>query len=154
VPFYPDRMASRILGMGDVLSLIEKAEESFEEDEARKLEKKLRDASFTLEDFLSQMQQIKKMGPLSQVLGMLPGVGAQLKNVSIDDKQINHVVAIVLSMTKKERNHPDIINASRKKRIAAGSGMQIQDVNKLLKQFEEMKKMMKNFSKNKYKMPF
>jgi signal recognition particle subunit SRP54 len=153
-PFYPDRMASRILGMGDVLSLIEKAEESFEEDEARKLEKKLRDASFTLEDFLSQMQQIKKMGPLSQVLGMLPGVGAQLKNVSIDDKQINHVEAIVLSMTKKERNHPEIINASRKKRIAAGSGMQIQDVNKLLKQFEEMKKMMKNFSKNKYKMPF
>lgn len=146
-PFYPDRMASRILGMGDVLSLIEKAEETFEEEEAKKLEKKLRDATFNLEDFLSQMQQIKKMGPLNQILGMLPGVGSQLKNVEVDDKQIARIEAIILSMTKKERANPDIINASRKKRIAAGSGMQVQDVNRLLKQFDEMKKMMKKFAK-------
>lgn len=152
--FHPDRMASRILGMGDVLSLIEKAEENFEEEEAKKLEKKIREATFTLEDFLSQMQQIKKMGPISQVIGMLPGVGSQLKNIPIDDKQIARVEAIVLSMTKKERNNPDIINASRKKRIAAGCGMQVQDVNRLLKQFEDMKKMMKQFSKGKMRMPF
>lgn len=151
--FHPDRMASRILGMGDVLSLIEKAEENFEE-EAKKLEKKIREATFTLEDFLAQMQQIKKMGPISQVIGMLPGVGSQLKNIPIDDKQIARVEAIVLSMTKKERNNPDIINASRKKRIAAGCGMQVQDVNRLLKQFEDMKKMMKQFSKGKMRMPF
>jgi len=152
--FHPDRMASRILGMGDVLSLIEKAEESFEEEEAKKLEKKIREATFTLEDFLSQMQQIKKMGPISQVIGMLPGVGSQLKNIPIDDKQIARVEAIVLSMTPKERNNPDIINASRKKRIAAGCGMQVQDVNRLLKQFEDMKKMMKQFSKGKMRLPF
>ena len=152
--FHPDRMASRILGMGDVLSLIEKAEESFEEEEAKKLEKKIREATFTLEDFLAQMQQIKKMGPISQVIGMLPGVGSQLKNIPIDDKQIARVEAIVLSMTKKERNNPDIINASRKKRIAAGCGMQVQDVNRLLKQFEDMKKMMKQFSKGKMRLPF
>ena len=152
--FHPDRMASRILGMGDVLSLIEKAEENFEEEEARKLEKKLREATFTLEDFLAQMQQIKKMGPISQVIGMLPGVGSQLKNIPIDDKQIARVEAIVLSMTKKERNNPDIINASRKKRIAAGCGMQVQDVNRLLKQFDDMKKMMKQFSKGKMRLPF
>ncbi|MBE5813067.1 MAG: signal recognition particle protein [Clostridiales bacterium] len=152
--FHPDRMASRILGMGDVLSLIEKAEENFEEEEARKLEKKIREATFTLEDFLAQMQQIKKMGPISQVIGMLPGVGSQLKNIPIDDKQIARVEAIVLSMTKKERNNPDIINASRKKRIAAGCGMQVQDVNRLLKQFEDMKKMMKQFSKGKMRLPF
>ena len=152
--FHPDRMASRILGMGDVLSLIEKAEESFEVEEAKKLEKKIREATFTLEDFLAQMQQIKKMGPISQVIGMLPGVGSQLKNIPIDDKQIARVEAIVLSMTKKERNNPDIINASRKDRIAAGCGMQVQDVNRLLKQFEDMKKMMKQFSKGKMRMPF
>ena len=148
-PFYPDRMASRILGMGDVLSLIEKAQESFEEEEALKLEKKLREATFTLEDFLSQMQQIKKMGPISQLLGMIPGMGAQLKDIEIDDKQVARVEAIILSMTPKEREKPEIVNASRKKRIAAGSGMQVQDVNRLLKQFEEMKKMMKKFKNNK-----
>lgn len=148
-PFYPDRMASRILGMGDVLSLIEKAQESFEEEEALKLEKKLREATFTLEDFLSQMQQIKKMGPISQLLGMIPGMGAQLKDIQIDDKQVARVEAIILSMTPKEREKPEIVNASRKKRIAAGSGMQVQDVNRLLKQFEEMKKMMKKFKNNK-----
>lgn len=148
-PFYPDRMASRILGMGDVLSLIEKAQESFEEEEAIALEKKLRDATFTLEDFLSQMRQIKKMGPISQLLGMIPGLGAQLKDVEIDDKQVARVEAIVLSMTPQERRKPEIINASRKKRIAAGCGMQVQDVNRLLKQFEEMRKMMKQLKNNK-----
>lgn len=153
-PFYPDRMASRILGMGDVMSLIEKAQENFEEEEAKKLEKKLRDATFTLEDFLSQMQQIKKMGPISQLLGMIPGLSAQLKDMPIDDKQIARVEAIVLSMTKKERERPEIINASRRKRIAAGSGMQVQDVNRLLKQFEEMKKMMKQMKNGKHKFPF
>ncbi len=148
-PFYPDRMASRILGMGDVLSLIEKAQESFEEEEAIALEKKLRDATFSLEDFLAQMRQIKKMGPISQLLGMIPGVGAQLKNIEIDDKQVARVEAIVLSMTPQERRKPEIINASRKKRIALGCGMQVQDVNRLLKQFEEMRKMMKQFKNNK-----
>ena len=148
-PFYPDRMASRILGMGDVLSLIEKAQESFEEEEAIALEKKLRDATFTLEDFLSQMRQIKKMGPISQLLGMIPGLGAQLKDIEIDDKQVARVEAIVLSMTPQERRKPEIINASRKKRIASGCGMQVQDVNRLLKQFEEMRKMMKQFKNNK-----
>ena len=153
-PFYPDRMASRILGMGDVLSLIEKAQENFEEEEALKLEKKLREATFTLEDFLSQMQQIKKMGPISQLLGMIPGMGAQLKDIQIDDKQVARVEAIILSMTPKEREKPEIVNASRKKRIAAGSGMQVQDVNRLLNQFEEMKKMMKKFKNNKRGFPF
>lgn len=148
-PFYPDRMASRILGMGDVLSLIEKAQENFEEEEALKLEKKLREATFTLGDFLSQMQQIKKMGPISQLLGMIPGMGAQLKDIEIDDKQVARIEAIILSMTPKEREKPEIINASRKKRIASGSGMQVQDVNRLLKQFDEMKKMMKKFKNNK-----
>ena len=148
-PFYPDRMASRILGMGDVLSLIEKAQENFEEEEALKLEKKLREATFTFEDFLAQMRQIKKMGPISQLIGMIPGMGAQLKDIDIDDKQVNRVEAIVLSMTPLERRKPEIINASRKKRIAAGSGMQVQDVNRLLKQFEEMKKMMKQLKNNK-----
>lgn len=148
-PFYPDRMASRILGMGDVLSLIEKAQENFEEEEALALEKKLREASFNLEDFLTQMRQIKKMGPISQLIGMIPGVGSQLKDIQIDDKQVARIEAIVLSMTPLERRKPEIINASRKKRIATGSGMQVQDVNKLLKQFEEMKKMMKQFKNNK-----
>ena len=119
-----------------------------------KLEKKLREATFTLEDFLSQMQQIKKMGPISQLLGMIPGMGAQLKDIQIDDKQVARVEAIILSMTPKEREKPEIVNASRKKRIAAGSGMQVQDVNRLLKQFEEMKKMMKKFKNNKRGFPF
>jgi signal recognition particle subunit SRP54 len=148
-PFYPDRMASRILGMGDVLSLIEKAQENFEEEEAIALEKKIREATFTLEDFLTQMRQIKKMGPISQLIGMIPGMGAELKNIQIDDKQVNRVEAIVLSMTPLERRKPEIINASRKKRIAAGCGMQVQDVNRLLKQFEDMKKMMKQLKNNK-----
>ncbi len=143
-PFFPDRMASRILGMGDVLSLIEKAQEAFDEKKALELEKKMRTQQLTLEDFLEQMQQIKKMGPLSQVLGMLPGMNNKaLQNVDIDEKKMGHVEAIIKSMTRQERNDPSVINGSRRKRIAAGSGTTIQEVNKLLKDFEEMKKLMK-----------
>jgi signal recognition particle subunit SRP54 len=143
-PFYPDRMASRILGMGDVLSLIEKAQEAFDEKKALELERKMRTQQLTLEDFLEQMQQLKKMGPLSQVLSMLPGMNSKaMQNVDVDEKAMGQVEAIIKSMTRQERNDPSIINGSRRKRIAAGSGTTIQDVNKLLKQFEEMKKLMK-----------
>jgi signal recognition particle subunit SRP54 len=143
-PFYPDRMASRILGMGDVLSLIEKAQEAFDEKKASEMERKLRTQQFTLDDFLEQMQQVKKMGPLDQVLGMLPGMNPKaMQNVSVDEKKMGHTEAIIKSMTAKERNDPSIINGSRRKRIAAGSGTTIQDVNRLLKEFEEMKKLMK-----------
>lgn len=146
-PFYPDRMASRILGMGDVLSLIEKAQTAFDEKQAIELEKKMRTATFTLDDFLDQMQQIKKMGPLNQILGMLPGVDTKaLKGVDLDDKQFARTVAIVQSMTKQERINPSILNARRRIRIANGSGTSVTDVNRLLKQFEDMKKMMKQFS--------
>ncbi|HHW22514.1 MAG TPA: signal recognition particle protein [Clostridiaceae bacterium] len=146
-PFYPDRMASRILGMGDVLSLIEKAQTAFDEKQALELEKKMRTATFTLDDFLEQMQQIKKMGPISQILSMLPGVDAKaLKGVDVDEKQFARTVAIVQSMTKQERNNPAILNASRRIRIAKGSGTTVTDVNRLLKQFEDMKKMMKQFT--------
>jgi len=145
-PFYPDRMASRILGMGDVLSLIEKAQESFDEKKALELEKKMRTMQFTLDDFLEQMQQVKKMGPLDQVLGMIPGMNPKaLGNIDIEqnEKKIARVEAIIKSMTKQERNDPSIINGSRRKRIAAGSGTTVQEVNKLLKDFEEMKKLFK-----------
>jgi signal recognition particle subunit SRP54 len=143
-PFYPDRMASRILGMGDVLSLIEKAQEAFDEKKASEMEHKLRTQQFTLDDFLEQMQQVKKMGPLDQVLGMLPGMNSKaMQNVEVDEKKMGHTEAIIKSMTAKERNDPSIINGSRRKRIAAGSGTMIQDVNRLLKEFEEMKKLMK-----------
>ncbi|HBR01354.1 MAG TPA: signal recognition particle protein [Ruminiclostridium sp.] len=146
-PFYPDRMASRILGMGDVLSLIEKAQTAFDEKKAIELEKKMRTASFTLDDFLEQMQQIKKMGPLNQVLGMMPGMDTKaLKGVDLDEKQFARTVAIVQSMTKQERNNPNILNASRRQRIAKGSGTTVTDVNRLLKQFEDMKKLMKTLS--------
>jgi len=162
-PFYPDRMASRILGMGDVLSLIEKAQEAFDEKKALEMEKKLRSQQFTLDDFLDQMQQVKKMGPLNQVLGMLPGMNAKaLQNIEVDEKKLGHVEAIIKSMTAKERNDPSIINGSRRKRIAAGSGTSVQEVNSLLKQFEEMKKMMKMMTDmgkrgkgfGKFRMPF
>jgi signal recognition particle subunit SRP54 len=162
-PFYPDRMASRILGMGDVLSLIEKAQEAFDEKKALEMEKKLRSQQFTLDDFLDQMQQVKKMGPLNQVLGMLPGMNAKaLHNIEVDEKKLGHVEAIIKSMTAKERNDPSIINGSRRKRIAAGSGTSVQEVNSLLKQFEEMKKMMKMMTDmgkrgkgfGKFRMPF
>ena len=152
--FYPDRMASRILGMGDILSLIEKAEQAYDEKTAKEMEKKLREQTFTLEDFLDQMRQLKKMGNLEQLLGMMPGVNAgALKNAQIDESQMSRIEAIILSMTVKERTNPDIINGSRRKRIAAGSGTSVEDVNRLLKQFEQMKKMMKQFSgKNMKKM--
>jgi len=146
-PFHPDRMASRILGMGDVLSLIEKAQEAFDEKKALELEKKMRTQQFTMEDYLEQLQQMKKMGPLDQILGMLPGVDTKaLKGVQIDEKKMLHVEAIIKSMTKKERIHPDIINGSRRKRIASGSGTTIQEVNKVLKDFEELKKLMKQMT--------
>jgi signal recognition particle subunit SRP54 len=144
--FHPERMSSRILGMGDVLSLIERAEAAVDVADAQKMMAKLQRAEFTLEDFMAQMEQMKKLGPLEQILGMLPGVGKQLKNIQIDEKQMKRVEAIILSMTKEERRHPQIINASRKKRIAAGSGMAIQDVNRLLTQFEQTRKMMKQFA--------
>jgi len=160
-PFHPDRMASRILGMGDVLSLIEKAQENFDQKKAQELEKKIRKMEFNFEDFLEQMQQVKKMGPLNQLIGMIPGMNMQkLGNVEISDKEIAHIEAIIQSMTLEERRNPEIINPSRKRRIAAGSGRDIQEVNRLIKQFEQMKKMMKQLSgmtkgkKGKFKLPF
>lgn len=146
-PFYPDRMASRILGMGDVLTLIEKAQQSFDEKKAEEMERKLRQNRFTLEDFLEQMEQLKNMGPLQDILGMLPGVNANaLKGVAIDEKALPRVEAIILSMTKEERENPSIINSSRKRRIAKGSGVRVEDVNRLLKQFEMMQKMVKQMN--------
>ncbi|KGX88474.1 signal recognition particle protein [Pontibacillus litoralis] len=152
-PFHPDRMASRILGMGDVLSLIEKAQNEVDEDQAKQLEQKMRDASFTLDDFLDQMGQVRNMGPLDELLGMIPGADKMkgLKNVQVDEKQLNHVEAIIKSMTKQEREDPGIINASRKKRIAKGSGRNVSEVNRLLKQFTDMKKMMKQMTNQKGK---
>ncbi len=146
-PFYPDRMASRILGMGDVLSLIEKAQETFDMNKAAEMERKLRTQQFTLDDFLDQMQQVKKMGPLNQVLGMIPGMNAKaMQNIEVDEKKLSHVEAIIQSMTLKERKDPSILNASRRRRVAAGSGTSIQEVNRLLREFEQMKKMMKMLS--------
>ena len=142
-PFYPDRMASRILGMGDMLSLIEKAQSAFDADQAKDLEKKLRKEDFTLDDFLTQLQQVKKLGSMEQILSMIPGVGNKLKDVQIDEKELKRVEAIIQSMTRKERRDPNIINGSRRKRIASGSGTKVQDINKLLKQFTEARKMMK-----------
>ncbi len=144
-PFYPDRMASRILGMGDVLSLIEKAQNAYDEEQARELEKKMRTLDFNLEDFFDQLQQIKKMGPLKDLMKMMPGIGGKINidDLNIDDNATKHIEAIIQSMTKKERQNPDILNGSRKRRIAKGSGTSIQEINKLLKQFDEMKKMMK-----------
>ena len=153
--FDPERMASRILGMGDILSIVEKAEEVIDEEEAKKSVKKLQSGKFDLEDFLSQMKQIKKLGPLENILKMLPGASKMgLNKINIDPKQIAHIEAIILSMTPKERRNPDIIKASRKIRIAKGSGMKVEDVNKLLTQFEQMKKMMKQISNGNMKLPF
>lgn len=147
--FHPDRMASRILGMGDVLTLIEKAQQNFDEKKAAELEKKMRQSNFTLVDYLDQMEQIKNMGSIQDLLGMMPGVNhAALKDVQIDEKQIDRVKAIILSMTIEEREKPQIINTSRKKRIAAGCGMKVEDVNRFLKQFEQTQKMMKQFTKS------
>lgn len=146
-PFHPDRMASRILGMGDVLSLIEKAQAGIDEKKALEMERKMRTAQFTLDDFLDQLEQMKNMGPLDEILGMIPGMNSKaLKGMNVDNKDLVKIEAIIKSMNKKERDNPDIIDSSRRKRIANGSGTQVQDVNKLLKQFKETKKMMKKFS--------
>lgn len=146
-PFHPDRIASRILGMGDVLSLIEKAEAAYDEKNAAELERKIRESTFSLEDFLMQLRQLRKMGNLDQILGMLPGANTgALKDINLDEKQMAHTEAIVLSMTPQERLHPEIINGARRKRIAAGCGLTVEDVNKLLRQFDQMKKMMKQFA--------
>ncbi|HZG61119.1 MAG TPA: signal recognition particle protein [Anoxybacillus sp.] len=144
-PFHPERMASRILGMGDVLTLIEKAQAAIDEEKAKELEQKMRTLSFTFDDFLEQLGQVRKMGPLDEIIKMLPGANKikGLNNIQVDEKQISRVEAIIRSMTKEEKANPEIINASRKKRIAKGSGTSVQEVNRLLKQFEEMKKMMK-----------
>ena len=146
-PFHPDRMASRILGMGDIVSLVEKAQESVDQEQAKKLEEKIRKNSFTLEDFYDQLQQIKKMGPLESIIGMIPGVGKALKGVQIDESGMVRVEAMIQSMTPFERQNPHVIDGSRKKRIASGSGNSVQAVNQLLKQFNAMRKMMKNVNK-------
>lgn len=144
--FYPDRMASRILGMGDVESLIEKAQNALDEEKAKEMEQKIKKASFDFNDFLDSMDQMEKLGGMQDMLSMLPGLGSQLKNVEIDEKQMNRPKSIILSMTKEERANPDIINPSRKRRIAKGAGVDISEVNRLLKQFEQMRKMMKQMS--------
>ncbi len=143
-PFYPERIASRIIGMGDILTLVEKAEQEFDQKEAEALEEKIRKNQFTFDDFLAQLRTIRKMGSLRDLLGMLPGMDKAMKNINIDDKAFSKVEAIILSMTPKERSAPKIINGSRRIRIAKGSGTTVQDVNKLLKQFEEMQKLMKS----------
>lgn len=160
-PFHPERMASRILGMGDVMSLIEKAQESVDEEKAKELEQKFRTQTFTLDDFLDQLQQVKKMGPLDEILKMMPGMNKikGLENAQVDESQMGRVEAVIRSMTIAERTTPEIINANRRKRIAKGSGTSIQEVNRLLKQFEDMKKMVKQMTnmqqkgKKKMKMP-
>jgi signal recognition particle subunit SRP54 len=150
-PFHPDRIASRILGMGDVVTLVEKAQEQFDQEKAVKLEEKLRKAQLTLDDFLDQLREVKKMGPLSQVIGMLPGANRIPDNAQIDEGALIRIEAMIQSMTKEERRRPSIINGSRRRRIAIGSGTTVQEVNRLLKQFEEMQKMMKRLSKGNMK---
>lgn len=153
--FYPDRMATRILGMGDIMSMIEKAESVIDEDEARKTAKKMENGKFDLEDFLTTFKQIKKMGPLENLIKMIPGMNKMVpKDVKIDPKDIAHVEAIILSMTPKERRHPELLKASRKIRIAKGSGRTVEEVNRLLKQFDQMKIMMKQLKNGKMKFPF
>ncbi|MCX6149405.1 MAG: signal recognition particle protein [Ignavibacteriales bacterium] len=152
--FYPERMASRILGKGDIVSLVEKAQEQFNDKEAEELQEKLKENQFDFEDFLKQIKLIKKMGSLKSLLGMIPGIGTQLKDADIDDKQLVRVEAIIQSMTREERVKPKVLNGSRRKRIARGSGNSIQDVNRLIKQFEEMQKMMKMLNSKGRKNPF
>ncbi|HSL95229.1 MAG TPA: signal recognition particle protein [Thermoleophilia bacterium] len=151
--FHPDRMASRILGMGDVLSLIERAEESLDEQKAAEMEARLRRAEFTFDDFLENIKQVRKMGSLSNIIGMLPGASAmkQLKDVQVDDRQLDRIEAMIFSMTPQERRHPDVIGGSRRQRIARGSGVKVQDVNQLMKQYREMQKMVRMFSSGKMK---
>ncbi len=145
--FHPDRLASRILGMGDIVTLVEKAQEQFDEEKAVALESKLRKAQFTLEDFMEQLQEVKKMGPLNQVMGMLPGMQRMPENVTVDEKALGRIEAMIRSMTPDERRKPQILNGSRRKRIAAGSGCTVQDLNRLIKQYEQMQRMMKTLSK-------
>jgi signal recognition particle subunit SRP54 len=150
-PFYPDRMASRILGMGDIITLVEKAQKQVDEEKAKKLEEKLKKNQFTLEDFREQIREIRKMGPLKEILSMIPGLGSSLRSVDIDEKELIKIEAIINSMTPEERRKPQIINASRKRRIAMGSGTTVQDVNRLLRQFEEMQKLLKQLNRGKFK---
>ena len=150
-PFYPDRIASRILGMGDVLSIIDKAEEAFDEEQALDLEKKIRQNDFTLDDYLDQMKRIRKMGSFKSILAMLPGVPKEIRDAEIDEKQIDRINAIITSMTKEERRNPKILNASRRIRIAKGSGNKVQDINRFMEQFEQMRKMMKSMMSGKGK---
>jgi signal recognition particle subunit SRP54 len=145
--FHPDRMASRILGMGDIVTLVERAQETVDTDQAREMQKKMRTATFTFDDFLQQMEQVRAMGPLDQLIDMIPGAGKALKGVQVDDDAFVHVEAIIHSMTRDERNRPQILDGSRRRRIAKGSGTKIQDVNKLIKQFSMMQKMMKRMSR-------
>jgi len=145
-PFYPDRLASRILGMGDVLTLIEKAQDVIDVETAQEMERKLRKATFDLQDFLDQLRAVQKMGPLGQVLEMIPGMKARMGDQELDEGHIKGVEAIVLSMTPRERREPDVLNASRRRRIATGSGTSVQEVNQLLNQFRQMQKMMKQFA--------
>jgi signal recognition particle subunit SRP54 len=147
--FHPDRMAQRILGMGDVLTLVEKAERQMDEKQAQELERKIRKEQFTLDDFLDQMKQIRKMGPLTSLLKMMPGVGSQLGNLKVDDRDLDRLQAIITSMTPEERAHPEIINGSRRRRIARGSGTTVQAVNQLIKQFGQMQKMMRQLQQGK-----
>jgi signal recognition particle subunit SRP54 len=146
--FYPDRMAQRILGMGDVVSLVERAQQAFDEEEAKRLNQKLRKNQFDFNDFLAQLQQIKKMGNIKDIMGMLPGMGKMMDKVQVDENAFKPIEAIILSMTPKERSNPDSINGSRKKRLADGSGTSLQQVNNLMKQFEDMRKMMKMMNNN------
>lgn len=146
-PFYPARMAQRILGMGDVVSFVEKAQEQFDEKQAEELRTKIRSESFDLEDFYTQLQRIKKMGSIKDLLGMIPGLGRQMRDLDVDDDAFKHIEAMILSMTPEERRKPNIINGSRRRRIAQGSGMEVRDVNQLLKQFRDMRKMMKTMTK-------
>jgi signal recognition particle subunit SRP54 len=147
--FHPDRMAQRILGMGDVLTFIEKAEQQYDADQAAELERKMRKAEFTLEDFLSQLKQVRRMGPLQSLLGMVPGMGAQLKGLKVDEREIDRLEAIILSMTPEERRRPELIKGSRRLRIAKGSGTNVQAVNQLVKQFGQMRKVMKQVGQGK-----
>jgi signal recognition particle subunit SRP54 len=147
-PFYPDRIASRILGMGDIVSLVEKVQQTFDQEKAVKLEQKLRKAQLTFEDFLDQLREIKKMGPISQVVSMIPGMNKLPANANVDDRELVRIEAIIQSMTKEERMRPSIINGNRRRRISMGSGTTVQEVNRLLKQFEEMQKMMRKISKS------
>ena len=162
-PFYPDRMASRILGMGDVLSLIEKAEQAIDEKKAAELERKLRESSFTLSDYLDQLHQLKNMGNLESILGMIPGMNkGAMKDAKVDENALKHTEAIILSMTMAERERPELINGSRRKRISAGSGTSVEEVNRLMKQYDQMNKMFKQIGgmgrkgkgKKRLKMPF